>query len=173
MIVKRFVLGELSTNVYLIQKGNECLIVDPACNFEFIKNIIGDLKLVGILVTHHHFDHIGALNELKEYYNVSVFDSTNDLNTLDNFNFEIIHNPGHSSDSVSFYFKEEKMMFVGDFIFKDTIGRTDLETGSMEDMLKSIEMIKKYDDDIVLYPGHGDITTLKREKSNNIYFLHD
>lgn len=171
MIVKRFILGELSTNVYLIQKDNECLIVDPACNFEFIKQIIGDLKLVGILITHYHFDHIGALNELQKYYNVSVFDNNNDLNNLSNFSFEIIHNPGHSSDSVSFYFKEEKMMFVGDFIFKDTIGRTDLETGSMEEMLKSLDMIKKYDDDITLYPGHGDITTLKQEKLNNIYFL--
>ena len=171
MIVKRFILGELSTNVYLIQKGNECLIVDPTCNFEFIKKIIGDLKLVGILITHYHFDHIGALEELKKHYNALVFDNDNDLNNLTNFAFEIIHNPGHSSDSVSFYFKKEKIMFVGDLIFKDTIGRTDLETGSMEEMIKSIDMIKKYNDDIILYPGHGDITTLKQEKSNNIYFL--
>ena len=110
MIVKRFVLGELSTNVYLIQKENECLIVDPACNFEFIKNIIGNLKLVGILVTHYHFDHVGALDELKKYYDVSLFDNNDDLNNLINFDFEIIHNPGHSSDSVSFYFKNEKMI---------------------------------------------------------------
>lgn len=169
MIVKRYVLGELANNVYLVQKGNECLIVDPACNFEFIKNIIGDLKLVGILVTHYHFDHIGALNELKKHYNVSIFDNTNDLNTLDNFDFEIIHNPGHSSDSVSFYFKEEACMFVGDFIFKRTIGRTDLETGNMKEMLKSLETIKKYADDILIYPGHGDITKLGCEKLNNIY----
>ena len=169
MIVKRYVLGELANNVYLVQKGNECLIVDPACNFEFIKNIIGDLKLVGILVTHYHFDHIGALNELKKHYNVSIFDNTNDLNTLDNFDFEIIHNPGHSSDSVSFYFKEEDCMFVGDFIFKRTIGRTDLETGNMKEMLKSLETIKKYSDDILIYPGHGDITKLGYEKLNNIY----
>ena len=169
MIVKRFVLGELANNVYLVQKGNECLIVDPACNFEFIKNIIGDLKPVGILVTHYHFDHIGALAELKKYYNTSIFDNNNDLNTLENFNFEIIHNPGHSSDSVSFYFKKDKCMFVGDFIFKGTIGRTDLETGSMGEMLKSLDVIKKYDDDILLYPGHGDITKLGYEKFNNIY----
>ena len=70
MIVKRYVLGELANNVYLVQKDDECLIVDPSCNFEFIKNIIGDLRLVGILVTHYHFDHIGALNEMKKYYNL-------------------------------------------------------------------------------------------------------
>ena len=169
MIVKRYVLGELANNVYLVQKGDECLIVDPACNFDFIKSIIGGLKLVGILVTHYHFDHIGALGELKKHYNTSIFDNNNDLNTLENFDFEIIHNPGHSSDSVSFYFKEEKCMFVGDFIFKGIIGRTDLETGSMEEMLKSLDAIKKYDDNILLYPGHGDITKLGYEKLNNIY----
>ena len=71
---------------------------------------------------------------------------------------------------MSFYFKEENIMFVGDFIFKETIGRTDLETGNMEEMLKSIEMIKEYDDSIILYPGHGPLTTLGYEKLNNIYF---
>ena len=87
------------------------------------------------------------------------------------FKFTPIMTPGHSSDSVTFYFKEDKIMFVGDFIFKDTVGRCDLPTGSSSEMDKSIEKIKAYDDDITLYPGHGDETTLGREKEYNLYFI--
>lgn len=170
MIVKKLVLGPLSTNCYLIIKDNNCLIVDPADDIEIIKNELKNLNLVGILITHYHFDHIGALEELKQGYNVPIYDYSTDNINVENFNFEIIHNPGHTSDSVTFYFKDEKIMFVGDFIFKETIGRTDLDTGNMLDMQASLNMIKKYNDDITLYPGHGVSTILGYEKANNIYF---
>ena len=61
-------------------------------------------------------------------------------------------------------------MFTGDFIFKGTIGRTDLKYGNMINMLKSIKKIKEYPDNILIYPGHGDETLLKYEKENNYYF---
>ena len=60
-------------------------------------------------------------------------------------------------------------MFVGDFIFKESIGRCDLEGGDFTEMKKSLSKIKKYDKDIILYPGHGPSTTLKNELKNNIY----
>ena len=60
-------------------------------------------------------------------------------------------------------------MFVGDFIFKESIGRCDLPTGSMDDMKKSIEKILNFDDDITLYTGHYDTTTLGYERTNNPY----
>lgn len=170
MIVKRLILGPLSTNCYLIIKDNKCLIVDPADNIEIIKKELKCLNLVGILITHYHFDHIGALEQLKQYYNVPIYDYNKDNINVEKFNFDIIHNPGHTNDSVTFYFKDEKIMFVGDFIFKGTIGRTDLETGNMFDMQTSLNTIKKYDNDILLYPGHGESTTLGYEKFNNIYF---
>ena len=169
MKIKTLILGPLSTNVYLIEKDGECLIVDPACNSETIKREINGLNLVGILITHYHFDHIGALENLKKHYNVPVIDYNYNSFDMKNFKFKIIHNPGHSNDSTSFYFEDEKIMFVGDFIFKETIGRTDLETGNMDEMIESIKMIKNYDDDIILYPGHGEKTTLGYEKLNNIY----
>ena len=56
-------------------------------------------------------------------------------------------------------------MFCGDFLFKDTFGRTDLG-GNNEDMIKSLELINRYDDDITLYPGHGSKTTLGLEKKH-------
>ena len=60
-------------------------------------------------------------------------------------------------------------MFIGDFIFKDSVGRTDLPGGSDEDMKASLEKIKTFPDDITLYPGHNEVTTLQYEKENNPY----
>lgn len=81
------------------------------------------------------------------------------------FNFKVIFTPGHSWDSKTYYFEEDKIMFTGDFIFKGTIGRTDLG-GSDKDMMKSLKMIMTYPDDIVIYPGHGEATNLGVEKQN-------
>ena len=61
-------------------------------------------------------------------------------------------------------------MFTGDFLFFNNIGRCDLEGGSFSEMKKSIAKIRKYDDNIKIYPGHGQATTLAREKEKNIYF---
>ena len=82
----------------------------------------------------------------------------------------MIYNPGHSKDSISFFFEKEKVMFVGDFIFLESIGRCDLEGGSFIEMQKSIEKLKRYSIDITLYPGHGEKTTLEHEKRNNSFF---
>lgn len=169
MIIKTLVLGELETNCYLIIKDKDCLIVDPACDFNLIKEKVSNLNLVAILVTHYHFDHIGALKELETYYNVPVYDYHSNSTKVAEFDFEIIHNPGHTEDSVTFYFPKYNIMFVGDFIFKNSIGRTDLKGGNNLNMNKSLAMIKKYPDNTILYPGHGPSTTLKDEKDNNFY----
>ena len=58
-------------------------------------------------------------------------------------------------------------MFVGDFLFQNSIGRMDLEGGSESDMRKSLELIKKFPQDTILYPGHGPMTTLKQERKYN------
>ena len=65
--------------------------------------------------------------------------------------------------------KEDKVMFIGDFIFKESIGRCDLPTGSLQEMNNSIEKLLKLDDDITLYTGHYDTTTLGYERTNNPY----
>ena len=86
------------------------------------------------------------------------------------FDYEVILTPGHTSDSKCFYFKCEKALFSGDFLFYHTIGRTDLPSGSDIDMIKSLEKISKYPDDIIIYPGHGPKSTLGREKNNFKYY---
>ena len=134
---------------------------------------IGKRKVHAILITHRHFDHVGALEDLVSKYHVPVYDRASleeKQYQIGPFSFEVIFTKGHSKDSVTYYFKEQNCMFVGDFIFRDTVGRCDLPTGSSEEMDKSIKKIKEYDDSIALYPGHGDETTLGREKQYNLYF---
>ena len=76
---------------------------------------------------------------------------------------------GHSKDSVSFFFEENNCMFVGDFIFKESIGRTDLPGGDNNDMKESLNKLLTFNESITLYPGHDDETTLKYEKEHNPY----
>lgn len=164
-------VGYLKCNCYILNKDNNILIIDPGDELEKILPFIKDKNLLAILITHHHFDHVGALKSLKEIVDTKIFDFNNFSKyvTIGPFNFEMIKTPGHKEDSVTYYFKEEKKMFTGDFLFKESIGRTDLLGGNELDMIKSIKKIKKYDDDIKIYPGHGEVTNLGDEKKNNIY----
>lgn len=163
MNVKKIVVGDLEENCYILEKNNKCIIIDPGDDFEKIIDNI-NYPVVGVLITHYHFDHIGALNKIKEKYNIDE----NNYN-IDGFNFDVLDTPGHTSDSKTYYFKDDNKMFVGDFIFKDSIGRMDLPTGSTKEMKKSLDNIFNYPENTIIYPGHGDVTTLKNEK-NNAYF---
>lgn len=164
--------GYLRENCYILDKNSNVLVIDPGADFEKIRSVIDKRKVVGVLITHSHFDHIGALDELRKYYSTCVY-SYNNLNegvhSIQDFTFEVIYTPGHSKDSVSYYFFEDKKMFVGDFIFKNDIGRCDLPTGNVEDMINSIAHIKTYEE-CKIYPGHGDDTTLDSERKSNKYF---
>lgn len=167
-------VGELECNCYLLDVNGRVLVIDPGDDGDKIINMIGNRIVDGIIITHYHFDHIGAVEDLVNKYNVSVYDKNNmdeGINKIGEFIFEIIYNPGHKEDCISIYFREDKVMFCGDFIFRDSIGRYDLPGGNIKDMIESINMIKKYDRDIVIYPGHGDKTTLGYEINNNMYFL--
>ena len=82
----------------------------------------------------------------------------------------IVHsNPGHTKGSSSFEFPSLGIVFTGDFIFKEGIGRTDLLTGDTNEMIYSINNVfTEFHDDYILYPGHGDKDTVKSIKNNNI-----
>lgn len=173
MNIDRVVVGELEENCYILSIGDNCLVVDPGDEYYKIREKIGDKKVISVLITHKHFDHIGALDDLLNDYDVDVLN----LNSIEfkkykigEFSFEVLDTKGHSSDSVTYYFYDDDIMFVGDFVFKNSIGRTDFEDSSFSDMMKSISFIKKYSDDTILYPGHFDKTTLGYEKLNNYWF---
>lgn len=169
--IKKLIVGQLSTNCYILEKENQALIIDPGADFDYIKNNL-ESDLIGVIITHNHFDHVGALEEILEYYNVKKYDIKNltSINKINIFEFETIKTPGHTSDSITIVFKEEKVMFTGDFIFKGTIGRTDLPTGNIGDMQQSIEEIKKIKENYKIYPGHGEETDLNTEKISNYFF---
>lgn len=173
MEVSRIVTGLLDENCYILKQDNTCLIVDPGDDYNKIKKEIGDCKILGILITHSHFDHIGALRNFLTKKSIKIFKKSNLIEnkeySIGSFSFKPIYTPGHSSDSVSFYFEEDKMLFVGDFVFKGSIGRCDLPTGSDAEMLNSLDKLKKINNDVTIYPGHYDITTLADELKKNPY----
>ena len=167
-------VGMLETNCYILDIDRNVLVVDPGYESDKIKETIGNRKVAGIIVTHYHFDHIGALDDIKSYYKVNVYDYSNlknGLNKISNFEFEMIPTPGHKEDLISIYFKEYKSLFCGDFIFEGTIGRYDLDGGDFNKMKESIKNILTYPLNTNIYPGHGNKTTLENEKKNLEYYL--
>lgn len=173
MKVNRIVVGELETNCYVLEKNNNVLIIDPGDEYVKIEKFVKNKNVVGILLTHSHFDHVGCVEDFVNNYGVDVFDSKSldeGNNVIANFRFEVIRTYGHTMDSISFYFADDKVMFTGDFLFYDTIGRCDFVDSNVEEMKRSIIRIKEFSDDIVIYPGHGCETNLGREKEFNSYF---
>lgn len=170
MEIKTVVVGSLDTNCYILIKNNNALVIDPGDNYDKIINEIGTNKIVGVLITHNHFDHVGELSNFNKelIYNFSNLEEKE--YNISGFNFEVIYTPGHTNDSISYYFKEIESLFCGDFIFYESIGRCDLPTGNFNVMKESINKIKKYPKNIKIYPGHDISTTLSHEIENNIYF---
>lgn len=168
MNIKCVIVGLYRCNCYILEKDNKVLVIDPGDNYPKIKKEIGNGEVIGVLITHFHPDHVGAL----KYFDNDIY-SINNLEEkeyhLGPFNFEVIYTKGHTDDSVTYYFKDEKVMFTGDFLFCEDIGRCDLPTGNMDVMKKSLEKIKMYDDDIVIYPGHEESSSLGHEKKYNYY----
>lgn len=173
MKIEKIIVGNLECNCYLLEIDGSVLVIDPGDDSDKIINMIGNRLVDGIIITHYHFDHIGALGNIVSKYGCSVYDRYNlneGKNVINKFIFDVIYTEGHKEDCITIYFKEDKIMFCGDFIFCDSIGRCDLPGGNIDDMMESIEKIKLYDNDIILYPGHGHTTTIGYEKENNIYF---
>ena len=156
-----------------------------------------DLEVLGILLTHAHVDHtylIGKFNvpiylhekevEILKYSNLSLYDSfsldmpfnylkldlrkvkNNDEIKLNDKVIKVIHTPGHTKGSVCYLY--ENKLFSGDTLFKESCGRCDLPSGSEIDMAKSlVYLIDNLDENIKVYPGHDEATTIKYEKENN------
>lgn len=177
MNAEKVEVGAYQCNCYIIKRDNKVIVIDPGDEYEKIKVKIGNNEIVAILITHSHFDHVGALdNFIREYPNIQVYKYNNLKEkeyAIGNFKFRVIYTLGHTDDSVSYYFFEDNIMFTGDFIFKESIGRCDFENSDISEMKKSILKIKKYKKNIILYPGHGDKTTLNSERINNFYLNNE
>lgn len=163
--------GNLEENCYIVHNGKNALIVDPGSDSNKIINEISKLNLEvsGILITHYHFDHIGALDDIKKQYDVPIYDYKSPINNkVDCFKFKKINNFGHTMDSCSFLFEEDNIMFTGDFVFFETIGN--YEDKNEIEMFNSLKEFVKLNDNIKIYPGHGQSSSVGYEKEYN-YFL--
>ena len=175
MEIKKIEVGFLKCNCYLIKNKDKYLLIDPGDDLEKIEELIKGKNIIGILITHSHFDHVASAYDLEEKYKYKIYDLNNlkeGINIIGPFKFEVIKTFGHTMDSICFYFKKEKVMFTGDFIFYHTIGRYDFPESNYKKMIESIQKIKKYPSDITIYPGHGIKSTLEEEFKYNPYFNH-
>lgn len=161
MQINKVVVGSLYTNCYILSIDNKVLVIDPGDDIDKINKVISHKEVIGCIITHYHFDHIGCIDYFNKIYD--IHNLKEGIHTIGPFTFEIIYTPGHKEDCICIYFHKEKIMFVGDFIFKDGIGRCDLNGGNINQMQDSLIKIRKYDPDITIYPGHGRPTTLRDE----------
>lgn len=202
--IHTYPLGPIQTNCYIIEEsGGQCLIVDPGEEAERIIQIVdgAGLKPIAILLTHAHFDHIGAVDAVRDHFGIPVhihpaeqeWLSNPDLNgssrypglpvvrnreaehllaegelELGPFAMDVRHTPGHSPGSVSFIFEDAGFAVVGDTLFRQSVGRTDLPGGDTATLLASIhDKLLTLEDDCIIYPGHGPATTPDYEKDAN------
>lgn len=104
-----------------------------------------------------------------EYDNKYLFDDLDEINFGNDYIFKVIETPGHTKGSVCFLLEKEKALFTGDTLFKNSVGRSDLPTGSEKSLILSLNKIKEFNEDYKIFPGHGEITTLLKEKKFNVY----
>ena len=188
MIFKQVFDQKSSTYTYLIAsaKGLEALIIDPVIeNVDSYITLLNelDLKLVKVIDTHIHADHITGASKLKKVTNcstimgehtpadaVEVKVKDEEIIKIDQIAIKAMYTPGHTSDSYSFLM--DKYLFSGDTLLINGTGRTDFQNGSSKDAYNSLfNKLLKLPDDTVLYPGHdynGKLSsTIGKEKQHN------
>lgn len=164
--------------------------------FSFIEE--NKIDKVYIYLTHAHVDHIIGVKDIQDKYNAPVYLYEDELDLLKNprsnlakrmnlqieinnvttfkdkleipgFEIKFHHVPGHTSGHTMLEVNKLKAIFTGDFIFYHEIGRCDLPTSSISDMYNSLDYLITLNPELILYPGHGQSTTIKEEKKNNRY----
>ncbi|MCG9315393.1 MBL fold metallo-hydrolase [Staphylococcus aureus] len=206
MRISSLTLGLVDTNTYFIENDKAVILIDPSGESEKIIKKLNQINkpLKAILLTHAHFDHIGAVDDIVDRFDVPVYmheaefdflkdpvkngadkfkqyglpiitskvtpEKLNEGSTeIEGFKFNVLQTPGHSPGSLTYVFDE--FAVVGDTLFNNGIGRTDLYKGDYETLVDSIQdKIFELEGDLPLFPGHGPYTTVDDEQLNP--FLH-
>ncbi len=188
MIFRQVFDNKSSTYTYLIAsaKGREAVIIDPVIeNVESYIKLLQelDLKLVKVIDTHIHADHVTGASKLKQVTNcstlmgehtpadaVEIKVKDDEMIKIDQIEIKAMYTPGHTSDSYSFLMKN--YLFSGDTLLINGTGRTDFQNGSSKDAYNSIfNRLLKLPEDTILYPGHDyngkESSTIGNEKKFN------
>lgn len=194
MRTKRICVGPLQTNCYIVEdetpNGRFCAVVDPGDDPKTIGENL-PRSLTHIILTHAHFDHVGALEAVRKAHPAALF-AVGEHEPLDSvytfYNhpdliiphvdlaladgdvigpFTVIHTPGHTKGSICLYSAKDQLLLSGDTLFCGGYGRTDLG-GSMTDMQASLARLSQLPPETKVLPGHGDSTTIGREFNHSI-----
>ncbi len=196
MLIKTIPVGHMETNCYIVTNEHTlaCVVIDPGDESNTILDYIemNHLNCKAIMLTHGHYDHVGAVDAVAEETGARVYmnerddmrrspDSNIRYQLPDNgisyedgdtvqeagLSFHVLATPGHTPGSVTLVC--EDALFTGDTLFKGSCGRTDLPGGDMEQEVASLRRICELPGDYEVYPGHMDSSTLEREREFNYY----
>jgi len=202
MIFKKFVVGDMGNNDYLLTDSGEGALIDCTGDIPELDAVLKENNAVlkYILLTHAHFDHIRGVKKLQERTGAKVYlheadkemlETTNDfmktvglpeidIPTVDVYikdgdkiklggvELEVIHLPGHTPGGVGYHI--DNMIFSGDTIFLNNVGRTDLPGGDFDTIKSSIRnKLFNLDGSTIIYTGHGSETSVDYEKKYNSY----
>jgi glyoxylase-like metal-dependent hydrolase (beta-lactamase superfamily II) len=195
MLIKTFAVGMLQTNCYVVsdEQTKEAAIIDPGIDYQQeatqINNYIekNGLAVKFIINTHGHDDHIKGDDLFKKRYNVPLCYHSFEARTIEGISavkkpdnalleeddtlifgaqtLKVLHTPGHSRGGICLV--GEKVVFTGDTLFAGSIGRMDFEGGSPKEMRASLEKLKRLPDELLVYPGHGEASSIGQEKKTN------
>ena len=194
-------LGAYQTNTYIVYEegSNSCAIIDPGYEAKVILNKVSQLGLTvdAILLTHGHFDHVGAVLEIQKATSCAIWMNQGDYSparhplrgmmypmadtnaaeinlceegeqiTAGGLTFTTLETPGHTWGSVCYLCGDA--LFSGDTLFAGSCGRTDLPGGDWATITQSLHRLKEIEADLRVFPGHGPSSTLHMEKTTNPY----
>ena len=188
MTINTIVVGPLGTNCYIVSgDGKTCAVIDPGAESIKIKRYLEQNSLTcdGILITHGHEDHTSGLAKLEDYTKAPVYVGAEDLYRMPidgckavgegdvikagALEFKVIETPGHTEGGVCYICGDA--MFAGDTIFYESVGRTDFPGGDFSVLRRTLQKIDSLPyDDLDIYPGHMQKTTLAHERQYNPFF---